>query len=395
MSSPTIKSTIIFIYLFFISNQVFSQTIFKKGYYLKKDGLRVECLILDKDWNNNPQFIETKASDKAEATTIYAKDIDEFEIYENSKYISRIVNIDISPDDVRKLNYEKGPVWELKEVFLKVLFEGEKASLFYYNDFNYSRLFFSTNIKPIEQLIFKRYIVIDTKISHNLAYKAQLIDLLGNDQSQKILNMSYNEKKIIDIVKSFNDSGVKEYTRKEKRDKIELKVIPGVSYSNLTLFSDKYRFPFQNQIDYRFGFEFGITVPFFNNSLSLITEPNIYISPSRKDTRNLDLKDIDFKFITFPVGIKGKTFLENKGNIFYKGLYDFGTNLDALVFERKVSDFFIFPGNNFSFGLGYEKGRSSLEFRYVTNSNILRAYKYYRSDHQRFMIIYGFRVFKK
>ncbi|MBK9510580.1 MAG: hypothetical protein IPO04_14515 [Cytophagaceae bacterium] len=107
------------------------------------------------------------------------------------------------------------------------------------------------------------------------------------------------------------------------------------------------------------------------------------------------MKDIDFKFVTFPVGIKGKTFLENKGNIFYKGLYDFGTNLDALVFERKVSDFFIFPGNNFSLGLGYEKGRSSLEFRYVTNSNILRAYTYYRSDHQRFMIIYGFRVFKK
>ncbi|MCP9761851.1 hypothetical protein [Lacihabitans soyangensis] len=373
----------------------YSQTVFKKGYYLDKTGQKVQCLIKDEDWLKNPKVIETRLEDNEEIKLIYPKDIQEFEIYENSKYLSRTVKIDVSSDDIGKLTSDKEPLWEEREVFLKVLLEGIKGSLYSFNGIGFRRLFFSNNSQNLEQLIYKKFIVTESKTAYNLAFKSQLINLVGEDQSLRILNMNYSEQAIMDIFKFFNNNDYKEFVRKEKRDRFELKVLPGLSYSDMTLNLGRSQVKYENQFDYRIGLELGFTLPFFNNSWSVIAEPNIYISPTRKPQGQVAIQDIEYKFLTVPLGIKGKSFLDKKRSLVYKGLFDFGTKIYP-SFNRNEGNGFIFSGGtNLTVGVGYEVGKSCFEFRYVTNSNILRLYPDYNSLHQKFMIVYGYSLLKK
>jgi hypothetical protein len=395
MFSSAKKTSLISFLLILFAVTSYSQTVFKKGYYLDKTGLKVQCLIKDEDWLKNPKVIETQLEDNQEIKLVYPKDIQEFEIYENSKYLSRNVKIDVSSDDIGKLTSDKEPVWEEHEVFLNVLLEGIKGSLYSFNGIGFRRLFFSNNSQNLEQLIYKKFIVTESKTGYNLAFKSQLINLVGEDQSLRILNMNYSEKEITDIFKSFNNNDYKEFARKEKRDRFELKLLPGLSYSDMTLNFGRYQVKYKSQIDYRIGLELGFTFPFFNNSLSVIAEPNMYISPKRKPQAQVAIQDIDYKFLTIPLGIKGKSYLKKKGSFFYKGLIDFGTKIYP-SFNRNEGTGFVFSGgNNLSVGLGYEVGKSSFEFRYVTNTNILRLYTDYNSLHQKFMFVYGYSLLKK
>jgi len=159
MFSSAKKTSWISFLLILFAVTSYSQTVFKKGYYLDKTGLKVQCLIKDEDWLKNPKVIETQLEDNQEIKLVYPKDIQEFEIYENSKYLSRNVKIDVSSDDIGKLTSDKEPVWEEHEVFLNVLLEGIKGSLYSFNGIGFRRLFFSNNSQNLEQLIYKKFIV--------------------------------------------------------------------------------------------------------------------------------------------------------------------------------------------------------------------------------------------
>ncbi len=85
----------------------YSQISFEKGYYIDNSKQKTECLIKNIDWKNNPTTIEFKLSENGETFPADIKTIEEFGIYNVSKYIRNIVKIDNSSDNIERLSNEK------------------------------------------------------------------------------------------------------------------------------------------------------------------------------------------------------------------------------------------------------------------------------------------------
>ena len=141
----------IYLLFLFIGINCFSQINFDKGYFIENSGTKIECLIRNIDWLNNPIEFEYKESENSEQKTITIKDVQEFGIYDNSKYIKANLNIDLSSNNLDDLSDNKEIIFEEKELFLKVLIEGE-ASLYEYVDGKIVKFFFKNNNTEIEQL---------------------------------------------------------------------------------------------------------------------------------------------------------------------------------------------------------------------------------------------------
>tara|TARA_R110002049_G_scaffold248552_1_gene423035 strand:+ start:182 stop:844 length:663 start_codon:yes stop_codon:yes gene_type:complete len=195
----------IYLLFLFIGINCFSQINFDKGYFIENSGTKIECLIRNIDWLNNPIEFEYKESENSEQKTITIKDVQEFGIYDNSKYIKANLNIDLSSNNLDDLSDNKEIIFEEKELFLKVLIEGE-ASLYEYVDGKIVKFFFKNNNTEIEQLIFKKYKSSQNQIGSNEEYKKQLwLNLKCDDITLKTFKyVDYKENDLVDFFVKYN-----------------------------------------------------------------------------------------------------------------------------------------------------------------------------------------------
>ena len=59
----------------------YSQIIFEKGYLINNSNEKIECLIKNNDWKNNPETFEYKLSENSEPAIADVKSAKEFGIY--------------------------------------------------------------------------------------------------------------------------------------------------------------------------------------------------------------------------------------------------------------------------------------------------------------------------
>ena len=123
-----IKQVLSSVVLMFLSMQCYSQIIFENGYFIDESNQRIECLVRNMDWRNNPAGFQYKLTDSDDIIEVSIETVREFGINNVSKWVRATVNIDQSSDG-HDLSRERNPVFEEKRVFLKVLIEG-RASLF-------------------------------------------------------------------------------------------------------------------------------------------------------------------------------------------------------------------------------------------------------------------------
>ena len=105
MKQKLIIATIISI----ISFDCYSQTIYENGYFINNNDEKVECLIKNDDWKNNPTEIKLKYSENEEPKTETIESIKEFEIQGKVKYKRYKVNIDKSSNILTSLNQNRNP----------------------------------------------------------------------------------------------------------------------------------------------------------------------------------------------------------------------------------------------------------------------------------------------
>lgn len=144
----------------YYSVECYSQITYDKGYFINNSDKRVECLIRNLDWKNNPRKFEYKASKQSEKEFLSIESVKEFGIYNISKHIRVDVNIDRSSDKLGFMSHDKKPIFKKETLFLKVLTEGE-ASLFVYKENGLVRYFFQIRNQDMDQLVFKEYITSD------------------------------------------------------------------------------------------------------------------------------------------------------------------------------------------------------------------------------------------
>ena len=99
---------------------------------------------------------------------------------------------------------DENPDWGQEKLFLKVLLEG-KAKLYCYDGRNGRKFFYSVNDTPINQLVYKRFII-SSSIAENNSYKDQLLMDLNcpNSGLPGLENITYTAEDLVEYFKAFN-----------------------------------------------------------------------------------------------------------------------------------------------------------------------------------------------
>lgn len=391
------RNCLLLLILLGLSINCFSQISFEKGYFIKNNDQRVECLIKNIDWDNNPTKFTYKLSETDESETIGIELVKEFSVYESSKYIRCTVNIDRSSDVFKKLSTVKEPLFEKEKLFLEVMVEGT-ASLYSYKDSNLFRFFYQTDSSEIEQLIFKKYRADDKNTGQNDGFKQQLWNDLKCPAFtiNKLENLNYRKKDLVKFFVSYNKCNSQDFInfeKKTKRDLLNLNIRPGLTMSSLYIYNltrpTSFNRDFQTKIGLRFGVELEYILPYNKNKWSILVEPTYqaYQSEIRRAT-------VDYQFIDLPLGLRHYFFINKNNKIFLNASLVINYAFNSAVFSDVNSDIKIVSKVNGAFGLGYKlMDKYLLELRYFTNRDVLFGYNNYKSDFKSFSLIFGYTLF--
>ena len=380
----------------------FGQINFERGYFINNKDVKIDCLIKNEDWKNNPTEFSYKLSEAGEAKKADIASVKEFGIYQKAKYIRAKVNVDYSSDLVEDLSKEQNPLWVEKTLFLKTLFEGV-ASLYYYEETNVNRFFYSVSDSAITQLVYKRYVTKKGEILSNNSFRQQLWENVNpTSLNPDFFNKIYYEKKY--LLKYFRDNGgvsdnsYVESAKGEKRDAYKFDINGGLCYSSLGISnpsSDK-KVNFDNSFNYIVGISAEYFLPFSRNKWSLIFKPNYQYFKS-EGAIGSDRVEINYGFVEFPMGCGYKMYLNDELTISLKGFfipnYYWNKNDKIYIHDSNNLELDISSSSSYAFSAGIDYKRWSLDLMYYSTRGILGQYVNWRSEYKRICVVLGFNLF--
>lgn len=405
-----------FLFLIFIIGSVngYPQANFEKGYYIDNADKRVDCFIKDLDWMNNPNSFEYKVLESGELRVADISHIQEFGINNVSKYYRKTVEIDKSESrGTKDLDYNKEPSFEKKQLFLKLIIEGD-ANLYSYEDSKQIKYFYNVADKEVTQLVYKRYMINSLKIGENNQYKAQLFrDLKCPSISNSMLRkIKYNKQGLTKVFTKYNnecsESKLVDYSDKKKRDFINLNIRPRINYSSLNIkMHDRFQGDFGRSINYGLGIELEYIFPFNNNKWSFFAEPTYQKFKSTKKTGSDTylnkefIMEANYSSIEIPLGIRHYLFINNNSKLFFDVSYVFdvtlGKPLIKFIDKKKGYPFNTFSIRSFAslaMGAGYKlNDKYNLQLRYISEREILDDYIYSSASYGTFSLIFGYTLF--
>ena len=381
------KNKLLIIFAIFLSFNCYSQIIFEKGYYINNLDEKIECLIKNVQWYNNPNKFTHKLTDDANEKETTINEVKEFGIYNASKYIRSTVNIDRSSEGITNLTTQKDPIFTNETLFLNVILEG-KATLFFFKEDIVEKYFYKKENSTIEQLINKNYLTPNNSIAKNEKYLIQLWnDLKCPDLTMKMIEkIKYTSDDLTNFFTKYNQCNNSQTTifdKKKSWDLFKLTVRPGINSSSLSIINinnaNSYTIDFKNQISVRLGIEAEIVLPFNKNKWSIVLEPTyIYYNSKVNYVVNGNSREasVDYKAIEFPLGIRHYFFLNNDSKILINGFLVPEFNFSSTIKFSDNSDVLdIDVSSAFALGIGYKfKNKYSIEYRYTTNKNLLSRY---------------------
>ncbi len=398
--------------LFLLSGvSTFSQTNFESGYFISNSGIKTTCLIKNLDWKDNPTSFKYKLSDAAEVETATLNDVNEFAIGGGSKFIKFTVDIDRSSQILSHMTEGAELNFETETLFLKVIETGY-ANLYYYEDSNLTRYFYSTTDLVPVQLVYKQFKADGgRRIGEINQFKIQLLRDVSNDcvSKSKIDNCDYRLADLSKLFKDYNtcsqegrdleNTDLQSDTK--KKNQLHLSIKPGISKSSLFVkrklrFSDR-DVQLDDELSLRIGLEIEYVLPFNNNKFSVFFEPN-YQYYTTEGTSNDFLYDVDYMFFEFPIGTRYSAFLNDTSNIFFNVGYSYRMDLDSEFKTRQIVNYEIpfqdveLEGTSAALlGLGYRFKKHSLEFRYYFKSELFKENEVWESEFKTASLIYGYR----
>lgn len=394
----------------FFSINSFSQITFEKGYYIDNSNQRIECLIKNIDWKNNPTEFTYKLTETDTPKEITIKSVNEFGINNVSKYVRSIVKIDRSSEKFNEMNNEKEPIFNEEELFLKVLIEG-KANLYFYESNDLKRYFYSVENYAIEQLIYKKYKASDYVISSNNSFKQQLwISLKCPSITMKKINsIMYRKNDLIKLFLEYNKCNNSEninYEEKLNKDLFNLTIRPRLNNSSLSIQEDMIPeilgTDFGSKLGFGIGIEAELIMPFNKNKWGIIIEPTYQYFKSNKTKESpyyggLIIAKVDYKSIELPLGFRHYFFLTDESKIFLDVVYITNFNLSSSSIEFKRSNGAFISSistadskNNIAIGLGYKFKDYNIQLRYHSKRDVLGYYNFWDSDYKNISLIFGY-----
>jgi len=386
-----------------------AQIKFEKGYFIDNSGERSEVLIKNLDWKNNPKEFEYQTENSSDIKKENIKNIQEFGIDNETKYVRRTVMIDRSSEQLNNMSEDRQPSFKEETLFLKSLIEG-KANLYYYEERDVEKFFFNTENSDLKQLVYKSYYINESQIGRNNEYKKQISENLkcGID-IKEIENANYKSKDLSKIFMKYNNcsnsNSVNYYEKTEKKDLFNLSIRPGFNSSTLeitdTYSSQSQTTKFDRESSFRIGLEFEFILPFNKNKWALFFEPTYQYYKSETESVIFPgqlfeakfMRSVDYKSIEIPFGIRHYLFLNDKSKIFVNAAYVVDLKLTSNI-HYDSRDLEIYTGHNFAFGVGYKyNDKFSAEIRLATKRDVLHSYQNWDSNYQTTSLILGYTLF--
>jgi|WetSurMetagenome_2_1015567.scaffolds.fasta_scaffold08853_6 hypothetical protein len=387
---------ILFLLIFSFSTSIFGQVSFEPGYIIFNDGSRLDCQIKNMDWLNNPKRISYLIPEGNTPITIGIKDIREFGINEVCRYFRKVVQVDVSGNDLPFLTTDKNPVFRTMTLFLRVLVQGE-ASLFYYQDQNIKRFFYSVSDTTLTPMVYKRYLAKNGDIATNSTFRQQLWTNVRypGQTLNSVRELDYDRKSLEKYFIVYNQEKytlVNEFTASETKSKFNLRITPGIVHSTLILnrqYYDTHNW-FNPVTSFRIGLEAEYIMPFNKNRMSVVFEPTFqHLITSDENV------SIDYPFIEYPIGIRYYKFCRNSAKIFINAFYNtcFSTNFGSKI-QYYDSHIDVFTGNSLAVGAGFDYKRISIEARYYSTRDLCSiGSPDFDSKFKRVCIVMGLKLF--
>lgn len=333
--------------LLFCSFYSNAQIQFEEGYYIDNSGNRVETLIRNKGWLNNPTDFTYQSSPNSSSRTATIQEVMEFGVGEHLKYIRFTGEVDISPQHLKSLDDYPEPKFLRETVFLKVLLEGE-VDLYKLKTGSKERYYIKEKGQDIQPLIFKKYLQAD-KMATNYKYRNQLYSSFNcQDVSAKELTkIDYKEKDLLEYFKNYHicrNSDYKIYKEKGKIGDFNLSVKGGIDFSSLEIESGYNAGGTSESYppNLRLGVEAEVVFPFLRNKWGVFLESTYRRNTFKKSYMAhrpfaftaADLS-MELNYITLTGGIRHYMFVNESSKLFinFAGVVDAPISTHIL-FER-------------------------------------------------------------
>lgn len=358
----------------------YSQNDFKKGYLINNDGIKVDCLIRDQGWMNNPVSFTYMLNENSQKISGMMNNVSEFGIYDGVRYIRKKVFIDRSSNDTNTLTDFRKPYFEEETLFLKLLVEG-KANLYSYVDGQIIRYFYDLNSETPSQLIYKKYLISNTRIGENDRYKQQLLtDLNCSDETlKKVSKLRYSEDDLTNYFIEYNQCKGANYTSylPEKETKkgefnFYLKMGPDLSFMKVKRGFTAAGTTFNMNTSLKAGSEIEYEMPFNNKKLSAYLQAFYRSYHQEKEyyaTYQTNLV-VDYRSVEMALGFRYYSYINANTKMYFDAGFvidkPFNSNIEFEIDsfeENPQSDSFrTTPGA--TIGVGYLFGeRYGLELR--------------------------------
>ena len=200
----SVKSVFFCFILSLIPICISSQINFKKGYIITNDGIKIECLIKDFQWEGNPSNIRYKKLDSKDVQKAGTKDIKAFHIYDGVEYASATLDLEIGSHHLTSVTSDTTPRFSKESVFLNVIYKG-KVSLYSYGIGKNKRYIISKDGVNFEHLINKPYLNDRQQFSLLPLFREQISKEVKCDEAGKVeaKKLQYNAEELINFIKKY------------------------------------------------------------------------------------------------------------------------------------------------------------------------------------------------
>jgi hypothetical protein len=392
----------------------YAQVNYEKSYFISDNGVKTECFIKNKDRNDNPTYFEYKLSaEETQVMKVDIKTVKEVKIADILKFEKATVKLDTSATNIEALTVNRLPEWKEVTIFLKVLVDSE-TSLYEYKSGNLKRFFYKAGNVPIEQLIYKKFIIdedLATKLSANNDFQKQLWQNLncGNKDIDEALKLKYTRKDLIKYFIDYNNcknNSIVNMSEKLEKGSVNIKANVGFVSSSLSFNNDYVRLggDFGNKINFTFGAEFEWILPVNRNKWSLYFAPtyNSYKSktvvtimntgPFSSDTE-LQNWEASFTYLDINLGFRYYMFMNDNSKIFLSGSYIISKVLDSDIHNENTFQLTAKFQDRIGYSIGYSfKNKINVELKH-SSTNIFDNYVFFDSNYNLTSLVFGYTIF--
>lgn len=366
------------------------------------------------DWLNNPTQFEYKLSENSERKIKTITDVKVFEIVNKSKYVRQNIGIDRSTNVIAEMGYNKNPVFNKEQLFLKVLIEG-KANLYLYEDKGLIRYFFNEGLTEVKQLIFKNYLVNSQQVAKNYEFRRQLWNTLKCEgiPMERLTKINYRQSELIKFFIEYNkcsNSDFVNYQIKQKKDMFNLTIRPGIRSSSQTIGNDLFSW---KEIDFgsgitsfRLGLEAEFILGFNNNKWTLLLEPTYQQFESdatiisNQSTGEELFATVNYESVQINFGVRYYFLFKNNLKLFANALALYDTSFNSSVeVNGSIASVPVFSSDinsqmGVALGIGCKyKNRYNAELRYLPKRNLLNGAGAWGSELSSVSLILGYTLF--